>query len=84
MAPVRLGRDDYAVLREAGDRHAWHMAHVDRSVGRAVIVELDLDLASLASDVLHGLADEGVQTHKHLVETGTRRDAPGRDATRGR
>lgn len=45
---------------------------------------MDVLLAGLVRAVAHELADEGVQTHKHLIDEHARRGAPGRDATRGR
>ncbi len=82
--PVLLRPEEYAVLRESGDRHARVMARNERDLEEAVRTELDSMVVGLAQAMAHELADEGVQTHKHLIEQHERRGAPGRDATRGR
>ena len=82
--PVRLHPEEYGVLRESGDRHAREMARDERNLDVAVRYELDSMVAGLARALGHELADEGIQTHKHLIEQHEKRGAPGRDATRGR
>ena len=81
---IHLRPDEYGVLRESGDRHARELAREERGPEETVRAEMELMLASLAPALGHELADEGVQTHKHLIEQHERRGAPGRDATRGR
>ena len=81
---VLLRPEEYAVLRESGDRHGREMAREDRDLEEAGRDELDLLLAGLVRAVAQELGDEGAQTHKHLAEAHERRGAPGRDATRGR
>jgi hypothetical protein len=82
--PVRLHPEEYAVLRQAGDRHAREQARDERDLEEAVRTELDSMLAGLARVLGHEPDDDGVQTHTHLTEQHERRGAPGRDATRGR
>jgi hypothetical protein len=82
--PVFLATDEYAVLRAAGDRHGHELAREERDLEETVRTELDLLVAGLMRAVARELADEGMQTHKHLIDEHERRGAPGRDATRGR
>jgi hypothetical protein len=83
--PVFLATDEYAVLRESGDRHGRALAHEERDLEEAVRAEMDALLAGLMRALAHELADEDQQTHKHLRhQQEDRRGAPGRDATRGR
>lgn len=82
--PVFLGTDEYAVLRDAGDRHGRDLAREDRDLEEAMRVELDLMMVGLVRALAHELGDEGFQGHKHLADQHERRGAPGRDATRGR
>jgi hypothetical protein len=82
--PVLLHPEQYAVLRESGDRHARELARDERGLEEAIREELDVMLAGLVRALGRELADDGVQTHKHLVEQHERRGAPGPDATRGR
>jgi hypothetical protein len=82
--PVFLAADEYALLRAAGDRHGRALAHEERELDNAVRAEMDLLVVGLVRALAHELADEGVPTHRHLLDEHERRGAPGRDATRGR
>jgi hypothetical protein len=82
--PVLLYPEQYGVLRESGDWHARELVRDERELDESVRAELGSMVAGLARALGQELADDGVQTHKHLVEQHERRGAPGRDATRGR
>jgi hypothetical protein len=82
--PVLLRLQDYGVLRESGDRHTRELAQGERDLEEAVRAELESMAVGLARALSQEFADEGVQTHKQLVEQHARRGAPGRDATRMR
>lgn len=81
---ILLRADEYAVLRESGERRARELAREERGPEEAVRAELVALLAGLPRALAHELADDGVQTHKHLIEHHEQRGAPGRDAMRGR
>jgi hypothetical protein len=78
--PVFLAADEYAMLRAAGDRHGRDLIREERDLEDAVRAEMD----ALVHAVARELADEGTQTHKHLIDEHAQRGAPGRDAMRGR
>ena len=82
--PVLLRTEEYAVLRDSGDRHTRELVRDERDFEDAVHRELELMVAGLAHVLGQEPADEGVQSHKHLAEQHKNRGASGRDATRGR
>jgi len=83
-AAVLLRPDEYEVLRESGDHHGRDLARAECSLDEAIRTELDREMTGLLRTLADALADEGIQTHKHLLGQGERRGPPGRDATRGR
>jgi hypothetical protein len=82
--PVFLATDEYAVLRESGNRHGRALAREERDLEETVRAELDVLVAGLVRALAHELADEDRQMHKHLLEQHERCGAPRRDGTRGR
>jgi hypothetical protein len=81
---ILLRHDEYAVLRESGDRHARELAREERGPEEAIRTELDLLVAGMARMLVQEIGEEGPQNYKHLAERHEQRGAPGRDATRGR
>jgi hypothetical protein len=82
--PVFLATDEYAVLRESGDRHGRALAREERALEETVRAEMDVLVAGLVRALASERADEDPQMHKHLLDQHQRLGAPGRDATRGR
>jgi hypothetical protein len=82
--PVLLRPEEYAVLRESGDRHAYELVRHESGLEDAVRTELASLAPGLARAVGWELTAEGFQSNKHLLEQHDRRGAPGRDATPAR
>jgi hypothetical protein len=82
--PVILRPEEYALLRDAGDRHSRELTRADRALDAAIEEELLRAVADLLPPIDHEREDALPSYPKHLHEQSEQRGAPGRDATRGR